>query len=93
MEDFAHHKCHSCRSRAHLSVSTEQVSSQTNESCLCKSISPFTMGLYGSPYDYVIHVAIIATSCIPLITSFQPPLPGVCVEGKREEEGGCLWRV
>ena len=32
------------------------------------------MGLYGSPYDYVIHVAIIATSRIPLITSFQPPL-------------------
>ena len=23
-----------------------------------KWISPFTMGLYGSPYDYVIHVAI-----------------------------------
>ena len=73
-EIFRAIKCHSCRSRAHLAVSTEQVSFQTNESCLCKSISPFTMGLYGSPYDYVIHVAIIASSRVPLITSFQPPL-------------------
>ena len=32
------------------------------------------MGLYGSPYDYVIHVAIIATLRVALITSFQPPL-------------------
>ena len=37
-------------------------------------ISPFTMGLYGSLYDYVIHAGIIATTCLPLITSFQPPL-------------------
>ena len=29
------------------------------------------MGLYGSPYDYVIRVALIRIS---LITSFQPPL-------------------
>ena len=65
---------YSGRSRAHLTVSTEWVSSQTNKSCLCKSSSPFTMGLYGSPYDYVIHVAIIATLRIALITSFQPPL-------------------
>ena len=35
------------------------------------------MGLYGSPYNYVIHVAIIATLGVPLITSFQPPL-GCC---------------
>ena len=36
------------------------------------------MGLYGSPYDYVFHVAIIATSRsrVSLITSFQPPLTG-----------------
>ena len=34
-------------------------------SCSCKSISPFTMGLYGSH----IHVAIIATSRLPLITT------------------------
>ena len=27
-----------------------------------------------SLYDYVIHIAIIATLHIPLITSFQPPL-------------------
>ena len=26
---------------------------------LCKSISHFTLGLNGSPYDYVIHVALI----------------------------------
>ena len=45
------------RSRAHLTVSTERVLFQTNKSCLCKSISPFTMGLYGSPYDYVARVA------------------------------------
>ena len=32
------------------------------------------MGLYGSPYDYIIHVALIATSHVLLITSFQPPL-------------------
>ena len=36
------------------------------------------MGLYGSPYDYVIHVAIIATSRVALITSFQPPLLATC---------------
>ena len=43
----------------------------------CKSISPFTMGLNGSSYDYIIHVALIATfacSRALLITSFQPPL-------------------
>ena len=55
-------KSYSGRSRAHLATSTEWVSSPTNKSCLCKSISPFTMGLYGSPYDYVIHVGLIATS-------------------------------
>ena len=32
------------------------------------------MGLYGSLYDYIIHVALIATSHVSLITSFQPPL-------------------
>ena len=63
-------KCHSGRSRAHLAVSTERVSSQTNESCLCKSSWPFTMGLYGSQYDYVIRVS--------LITSFQPTCVWPC---------------
>ena len=62
------------RSRAHLAVSTEWVLSQTNESCLCKSSSPFTMGLHGSQYDYVIHVALITILRISLSTSFQPPL-------------------
>ena len=32
------------------------------------------MAVYGSQYDYVIHVALIATWRISLITSFQPPL-------------------
>ena len=41
------------QSRAHLAVSTEQVSSQTN--CLCKSSSPFTMGLS----DYTVYVALV----------------------------------
>ena len=41
-------KCHSGRSRAHLTVSTERVLFQTNE----VSISPFTMGpLLASPND------------------------------------------
>ena len=42
-------KCYSSRSRAHLTVFTERVLFQTNKSCLCKSISPFTIGHYGSP--------------------------------------------
>ena len=67
-------KSYSDQSRAHLAASTEWVSSQTNERCLCKSISPFTMCLYGSPHDYVIHVGLIATTHASLITSFQPPL-------------------
>ena len=67
-------KSYSSWSRAHLAVSTEWVLSETNKSCLCKSISPFTMGLYGSPYDYIIHVGLIATSQVSLITSFQPLL-------------------
>ena len=37
-----------------IPVSTEQGLSQTNESCLCKLSSPFTMGFYQSQYDYVI---------------------------------------
>ena len=67
-------KYNSGRSRAHLAAPTEWVLSQTNESCLCKLISPFTLGLYGSPHDYVIHAGIIATTRVALITSFQPPL-------------------
>ena len=67
-------KCHSGQSRAHLTVPTERVLFQANESCLCKSIWPFTTGIYGSPYDYVIPVALVATSRVTNITSFQPPL-------------------
>ena len=33
-----------------------------NESSLCKSVSLFTMGFYVNLYDYIIHVALIATS-------------------------------
>ena len=65
-------KYHGGRSRVHLAVPTEWVSSQTNESHLCKLSSSFTMGLYGSLYDYIIHVALIA--------SFQHPL-GLCLSG------------
>ena len=71
---FAVRKSYSSQSRAHLAVSTEQVSSQTNKSCLCKSSWPFTISLYGSQYDHVIHVALITIPCVSLITSFQPPL-------------------
>ena len=52
-------KCYSSRSRAHLTVFTERVLFQTNKSCLCKSISPFTIGHYGSRRH---HVALIAAS-------------------------------
>ena len=64
-------KWHSGRSRGHLTVFTEWVLLQTNESCLCKSISSFTMGLYGSLYDYVIHIALIATSRALLILNIH----------------------
>ena len=32
------------------------------------------MGFYGSQYDYVTHIALIATLCVALITSFQLPM-------------------
>ena len=41
------------------------------------------MGLNGSPYDYVIYIALIAILRASLITSFQPPV-SVGVGG-----GGC----
>ena len=44
-------KCYSSRSGSHLAVSTEWVLPQTNETCLCKSSSPFTMGFYSCLYD------------------------------------------
>ena len=69
VENSAHHKHkmpYSSRSRAHLAVSTEWVLSQANGSCLCKSISSFTIDFYCSLYDYIIHIALNA--------SFQPPL-------------------
>ena len=75
-------KSYSGRCRAHLAASIERVSSQTNKNCLCKSISPFTMGLSGSPYDYVIDVALIVTLHVSLITSCQPPLVQVQVRPK-----------
>ena len=73
-ENASHNlKHHSDWFRAHLAVSTERVLFQKNKGCLCKSISPFTMGLYGSLQDFTIHVALITTLCVSLITSFQPP--------------------
>ena len=35
------------------------------------------MGHNGTPYDYVIHVALIAQSSLSLITSFQLPLTDI----------------
>ena len=64
-------KSYSSWSRAHLTVSTEWVLFETNKSCLCKSMSSFTMVPYGSLNDYIIHIALIATSCVSPITSFQ----------------------
>ena len=31
-------------------------------------------GHYGSQYDYITHIALIASSRVSQITSFQPPL-------------------
>ena len=62
MENLCITKCHTCQYTAHLAVSNESVSCRTNKRCLCKLSSPFTMGLYGSQYDYIIHIALIATS-------------------------------
>ena len=64
------------------------------------------MGLCGSPYDYVIHVGIIATTRVTLITGFQPPLVGMAPKLKMaatllaqmSTRGGttwvkCVWNV
>ena len=34
---------------------------------------------YGSLYDYTIYLALLATMCVPLSTSFQPPLGEQCL--------------
>ena len=61
-------KSFSDRFRAHLAAPTEWVSSQTNKSCLCKSISPHAR-VRSEPVDYVtINVVLIATSGVSLIT-------------------------
>ena len=41
----------------------------TKRERVCKLISPFTMNVYGSLYDYIIHIELIAISHISLITS------------------------
>ena len=65
-------KSYSGWSRAHLAVSIEWVLSQTNESCLCESSSPFTMGLNGSQYHYIIYV--YSTICyLPTSSEFSCP--------------------
>ena len=67
-------KSNSGWSRVNLHGSILWAGFTSNKSCLCISISPFTIGLYVSSYDYAIHVVLIATSHMSLITSFQPPL-------------------
>ena len=47
--------------------------SQTNESCLCKSSSLWAYMALSMITSYT-YIALIATSCVSLITSFQPPL-------------------
>ena len=49
-----------------------------------RSSWPFSMGLYGSQYDYMIHIALYATTHISLITSFQLPLLGARQHGEKE---------
>ena len=44
----------------------------SNKVCLCISVSQFTVGFYGSLYDYVTH---ILRSHASLLTSIQPPPP------------------
>ena len=51
-------KCHNGRSKAHLAVSLERVSSRAP---LRELISHFTMGLYGSSYDYVALILLSRT--------------------------------
>ena len=63
-------KCHGGQSTQHLAVSSEQLSFKE------KNNFTFTMSLYCSPCDHVIHVALIATPRTSLITSSQPPLEG-----------------
>ena len=50
-----------------------------NEGCFCNLSSPFTMVSYGSLYDYTICLALLATMCVPLGASFQPPLGEQCL--------------
>ena len=38
----------------------------------------------GNPYDYIIHIALIATSRGSLITSFQPPLAFTALDSIRD---------
>ena len=41
-------------------------------------VNQFHYGPYGSLYDYVIHVALIATLCVSLTVSSKPPLVIPC---------------
>ena len=64
-------KSYSGRSRAHLAVSTAWVSSQTNESCLCKSSWPFTMEVSViTSYAQRIYIYMEFT-----MTKLTPPYP------------------
>ena len=64
----------------HASVICEFIS---NEVCLCISVSQFTVGFYGSSYDYVTH---ILRSHASLLTSIQL-LPPKMVQLKRVVSG------
>ena len=54
--------------------SVHGVSFVPNKRNLFKSSWSFTLGRYGSQYDYVIYVALIFSSRASQITTFQPPL-------------------
>ena len=62
--------------------------------CFCYSSSPFTMVCYGSLYDHTIYLVlyVLTTLCVPVTTSFQPPLGEQCLVHtvhKSWEKSGC----
>ena len=72
MEKLCTIKCHSTQSKAHLAAFMSEVHAKQTEVFTVNQLhlSP-CMGLYGSLYDYVIHLVLIA---IMVISGFQPPL-------------------
>ena len=84
-------KCHSGRSRAHLAVSTEQVSFQTSEGAVVKIDFTFHYGPLWQPVRLSDHVALIAIPRAQLITSFLPSLVS-CNESITESFHGLNFR-